>query len=342
MTSILWQPLTSALMVTAFVTMMMMAVEYISVLTRGAFQSGLARSRWTQYLAAVGLGAIPGCLGPFVVVTLYGHRILPLGAVVGAMIATSGDEAFVMLALFPSTALWLTAGLALLGLIAAPIVDLLFGDRENAEPCPGLVVHEEDGCGCFPGIRQILSQWAPPSTARVILAVTCLVFLGALSTGLLGPGEWSWIRWTLLLVGLFGAFEVCTVPDHFLQEHLWEHVLARHTPRIFGWTFGVLLSVAILSQYVDLDFFIQENRWIVLSLAAMVGIIPESGPHLVFVTLFSEGTLPISILIASSIVQDGHGMLPLLAESRRDFLLVKGINLLIGLGVGSLLLALGL
>jgi len=35
-------------------------------------------------------------------------------------------------------------------------------------------------------------------------------------------------------------------------------------------------------------------------------------------------------------VQDGHGMLPLLAESRRDFLKVKAINLLVGFLTGCI------
>jgi hypothetical protein len=63
---------------------------------------------------------------------------------------------------------------------------------------------------------------------------------------------------------------------------------------------------------------------------------------LVFVTLFSQQLIPFSILLASSIVQDGHGMLPMLAESRKDFFLIKGINILIGLVIGMLLLFLGL
>ena len=75
--------------------------------------------------------------------------------------------------------------------------------------------------------------------------------------------------------------------------------------------------------------------------ASLLGIIPESGPHLLFVTLFDQGNVPISTLVASSIVQDGHGMLPLFAYSWRDFLAVKGINLLVGILVGALLLGLG-
>jgi hypothetical protein len=73
----------------------------------------------------------------------------------------------------------------------------------------------------------------------------------------------------------------------------------------------------------------------------LVGIIPESGPHLIFVILFASGSIPISILLASSIVQDGHGSLPLLAESPKGFLKVKLINILVGLIAGFSGLMLG-
>lgn len=48
------------------------------------------------------------------------------------------------------------------------------------------------------------------------------------------------------------------------------------------------------------------------------------------------------MLIASSVVQDGHGALPLLAESRREFLKVKAISLVSGLALGGFLLVAGL
>ena len=68
----------------------------------------------------------------------------------------------------------------------------------------------------------------------------------------------------------------------------------------------------------------------------------RSGPHLLFVTMFSQGLLPFSILLANSIVQDGHGMLPLLAESRKDFIKVKAINMLVAFIAGSFFLIFGL
>ena len=76
-------------------------------------------------------------------------------------------------------------------------------------------------------------------------------------------------------------------------------------------------------------------------IAALVGIIPESGPHLLFVMMFAKGLVPLSVLVTSSIVQDGHAMLPLLAQSRKYFILIKFINLIIGLFIGSVMMALG-
>lgn len=86
----------------------------------------------------------------------------------------------------------------------------------------------------------------------------------------------------------------------------------------------------------------EEGKWLVLFLACLIGLLPESGPHLIFVTLFAKGMIPISILLASSIVQDGHGMLPMLAHSRREFFIIKAINFSAGLLFGAVVMALGL
>jgi hypothetical protein len=52
--------------------------------------------------------------------------------------------------------------------------------------------------------------------------------------------------------------------------------------------------------------------------------------------MFVSGTIPLSILIANSIVQDGHGALPLFAESKKSFFVIKLINLSIGFLIGAI------
>ena len=69
-------------------------------------------------------------------------------------------------------------------------------------------------------------------------------------------------------------------------------------------------------------------------LATLIGIIPESGPHMIFVTLYAAGIVPLPVLLASCISQDGHASLPLIAESKTDFLKAKIINCIVALAVG--------
>jgi len=80
---------------------------------------------------------------------------------------------------------------------------------------------------------------------------------------------------------------------------------------------------------------------LVFLICALVGLIPESGPHMVFVLMFANGIVPFSILLTSSIVQDGHGMLPLFSYSVKDALMIKIFNAVVAIIIGLPLLLLG-
>jgi hypothetical protein len=97
-----------------------------------------------------------------------------------------------------------------------------------------------------------------------------------------------------------------------------------------------LVVTHLLVSHIDMRAAVESHRLPILLLACLVGIIPQSGPHLIFATLYAQGAIPFSILLAGSIVQDGHGMIPVLAHSRRAFLAVKAVNLAVGLLVGLL------
>jgi hypothetical protein len=337
----IWPVFQRALMITSFVAVMMILVEYLNVLTEGRWRAALRGSRWTQYLVAALLGAVPGCLGAFVIVALLIHRSVSLGAVVACMIATSGDEAFVMLAMFPGTALLLTLGLAAVGVAAGAVTDVLVDSPVRERGCDSLDLHPgEPTCDCFDA-STFAPQLLQPSAARGVLVVGCGLFVLALVAGTVGPPQWDWIRFSLLGAALFALFVVATVPEHFIEEHLWRHVVLQHVPRILLWTLGAMSAIAVLQHLVEAEPLIRESPWLMLGAAGLLGLIPESGPHLLIVTLYDAGTVPFSVLFASSIVQDGHGMLPLLAHSWRQFLEIKLINLVAGLIAGGLLLMVG-
>lgn len=149
----------------------------------------------------------------------------------------------------------------------------------------------------------------------------------------------SWENIIFIVIALFTLVIVAFAPEHFLQEHLWEHVIKKHFISILMWTFGVLFCLHLLYYFVDVNALIETYKWttlLLLFVAILVGIIPESGPHLVFVVMYFSGAVPFSILLANSVVQDGHGALPLLAYSRQSFLMMKAVNMFFGLLIGLL------
>ena len=175
----------------------------------------------------------------------------------------------------------------------------------------------------------------------IVLLAVLAIYAAAVAAGQVGPEEWDWMRILILGVTGFGLFLVATVSDHFLADHLWGHVLRQHVPRIFAWTEGTLAAMELLWHYVPVEGLIVDNRWVVLVAALLIGIIPQSGPHLIFTLLFAQGTMPSSILVANTVVQDGHGLLPLLAHSRRDFVIVKSVCLAAGAVIGAAMMLAG-
>ena len=326
--------------ITGFLLAMMIAIEYFHVTVRHVDRWQRFRTGWRQYVVAALLGALPGCLGPWAVVSLYSHGLMSLGALVAAMAATSGDEAYVMLALFPGDALLLFAGLLVVGILLGWITDMVLSRTRFAGEvhCEELTIHPKESRVLWT-VGDVLQRSFTGLRSAITLAF--LALCGLIASGVAGPEEWGWMRVALLAAMGFALFVIVTVPNHFLEEHLWHHVLRRHAPRIIAWTLAALIAADLLVGFLDLGSLGPGGMWTMLVAACLIGIIPESGPHLVFATLYAKGALPMSVLLASSLVQDGHGMLPLLAESRRAFLLTKAINLIAGFLLGAIALGLG-
>ncbi len=144
----------------------------------------------------------------------------------------------------------------------------------------------------------------------------------------------DWVKFTILISAFFALIVILFTKDHFIKMHIWEHLIKKHLPKILLWIFATLLAINVLLQFADFGNWIYDHLFIVLLIAILIGIIPQSGPHLVFLILFLQGTIPFSILLANSIVQNGHGSLPLLAESKKSFAIMKILNILVGLFIG--------
>jgi hypothetical protein len=272
--NIILEVLGESLEVCGFVALMMILIEALNLESHGGIFRKISGSRVGQVALGSVLGIIPGCVGGFAVTSLYNHGLLSFGALIAMMIASSGDEAFVMLSMFPKTALLIMAFLLVLSFVLGLLVD---GFKIKVRHCDDIDISEDvdaQHCKHHRGLKM------------------------------------------------------------FLKENVLHHVLLKHIPRVFAWTFSVLLLIAVLQRYVDVSAWISDKTVLMIILAALIGIIPESGPHLIFVTLFAQGILPLPVLLASCISQDGHSGLPLLAENKKSFLLGKALNVAAAIIVG--------
>ena len=337
-------------MITFFVFVMMVLVDFINTASNKRMGDLLQGGQWRQYMLTSILGSTPGCLGAFMIVSLYVHGMISFGAIVGGMIATSGDEAFVMLVQFPGTALFLFALLFLLGIVFAWISDRLIKILGIA-PCESCLssqceqcesqMSDQEAIGNYFQAANITGNLKSLSFTRFLFIVLITSFFALVVTGILGPAIWNWKRITFAALSFTVFYIALVVPEHYLHDHIWEHIIKKHIFRVFLWTLGALLFVDLGLQAWHLEPFVHQNMIWILVVAALVGMIPESGPHLVFVMMYAKGMIPFSVLLTTSFIQDGHGMLPMLSYSLKDSVLIKIFNLVFGLGIGSILFMLG-
>ena len=348
--------LRNSILITGLVIIMMLMIEYINIHSHGKWFTKLHQNRFGQVVLGTGLGIIPGCMGGFAAVSMYSHKLLSFGALIAMMIASSGDEAFVMLAMIPKNALLLMVILFVVAILAGIMVDRFSKPQthHHHEGCEeGYQIHEEDEERNDHPEKPTFRNLKHASAERIALLLGVILFIVALAFGMLEHEheheevvetihtqlnifDEYWMNLIFAIVSLFVVWFIATAGEHIIKEHLWEHIIRKHFLSIFLWTFGALFIIQVGLHYFDLEQLISSNiPWMIL-LAVLVGIIPESGPHLLFVTLFATGTVPFSVLLASSISQDGHASLPLLAESKRSFLKAKIVNILVAAVVGYL------
>ena len=339
--------LRNSILITGLVIIMMLMIEYVNIHSHGKWFTKLHQNRFGQVVLGAGLGIIPGCMGGFAAVSMYSHKLLSFGALIAMMIASSGDEAFVMLAMIPKEALLLMCILFAIAILVGWLVDRFSkpNSKVQHEGCEdGYQIHEEDHHdGTHKPEKASFHNMKHASAERIALLLGVILFIVALAFGMLEHEhehegaihtqlnifDEYWINLIFSIVSLFVVWFIATAPEHIIKEHLWEHIIRKHFLSIFLWTFGALLVIQVGLHYFDIETLISNNiPWMIL-LAVLVGIIPESGPHLLFVTLFATGTVPFSVLLASSISQDGHASLPLLAESKHSFLKAKVVNILV-------------
>lgn len=284
---IIIESLVETLKITIIILILMVIIEFIEIKFNHKLREIFSKKNHLQILFSSIFGILPGCVGTFTIDSFYMSGIVGFGAINAVMIATSGDEAIVLLAMafkpdsgiHINTVLILFGILFLLGIIGGYCA-LLYKKLFKIKLCKKcIIIHRED--------QKKLNT------------------------------------------------------NHFFKEHVLNHIIKKHVTKLSIWLFFSIFFIELLNNSFNLEHLITNNKVIILMLAAIVGILPISGPNLLFLTLFSQGLIPFSILLTNSIVQDGHGSLPLLSFSVQDTIKIKLFNIIYGLTVGYIILLLG-
>lgn len=355
--------LQESIMITAFVLIIMLFIEVLNTSTQGAWSRNMSKAPLGQIFLAALLGCIPGCFGGFAAVSLYTHGIFHFGALLAAMICNIGDEAFVMLVQMPEKTFVLLLVLYLLAVLCGSLVWKFSPSTKTmaqTSQCTHFEIHNDDQMSFWAMAGQWKEHLKNISFSRALLLMGLMAFILTLLLGGFEhshhldvnatdqtyaqvnhfhlPMEEKWFNMVFLVLAVVLMIFVVIADDHFLEHHLWGHVIKHHFLKIFLWCLAALLVIHFINERVEALNWISQNSYIVLIMAVLVGLIPQSGPHLVLISLYLSGHVSWVILLANSIVQDGHSALPLLAESKKIFFKLKAVKAAIALALGLIFL----
>tara|TARA_B100000579_G_C22407408_1_gene654710 strand:- start:209 stop:562 length:354 start_codon:yes stop_codon:yes gene_type:complete len=111
---------------------------------------------------------------------------------------------------------------------------------------------------------------------------------------------------------------------------------------VFVGLFFANYIIDILVGAETFDAWMTSSAYLVVLLAALIGLTPGCGGMIaVAVSFITIPNFPIAALIAAAIATSGDGVFPLLAQNKKDGLIISVLGLVVALLVGYIALFLG-
>ena len=271
------------------------------------------RTRLQIPIAAL-LGMSPGCAGAIVVTAAYSSGNVSLGALVAALTGTMGDAAFLLIATKPMAAAVLLPVSLVAGIITGLIVD-----RFHKKHIAGRTT-----VSCDPRTR--IGPVRRRDWLFLALAVPGfgLGLLDAFQVQLGAQASFWALVWTLagmavlLLVWLVSPMGAVSNPEDPPLVRVVEE-----TSFITVWVLGAYLAYGYVEAFSGLDIGAMFATVAVLMplIGTLIGFIPGCGPQILVATLYINGLVPFSALVANAISNDGDALFPAIALNPRAALI---------------------
>lgn len=285
-----------------------------------------ARSRMQIPLAAL-LGMSPGCAGAIIVTSAYSAGNVSLGALVAALTGTMGDAAFLLIATRPVTAAVLLPVSLLAGIVTGLIVDRFHTGH----------IRGRAGASCdlgphIAGLRyrdKLFALVAVPGLGLGLMDAF-QVQAGPLTTGL-GMALALAVMGLILFIWLVSPMGAVSSPEDAPLVRASEE-----TAFITIWVLGAYLAYGYVEAFSGLDIgaLFATAALAMPLIGTLIGFIPGCGPQILVATLYINGLVPFSALVANAISNDGDALFPAIALNPRAAMLATIYTSFPALAVG--------
>ena len=262
------------------------------------------------------LGAIPGCGGAIMVMSLFTRGVVSFGAVLAALISTMGDAAFLLIAVKPEAALIILPVTFIVGIISGYL----------AQPFTKNFLKEKINKSIS------ISDLPKNKTSNKFYKLWFFILI---------PG---------LILGLINAFNIDTNFEIFGMDVVLVFSFSAALFCVLLWVLNPLTDIQMASihensyrRVVDTTCFV--TVWVIISfvlyelinlstngaifeslilfgpflplIAILIGFIPGCGPQIMITSMYVSGQIPMSAQIGNSISNDGDALFPAIAISAK-------------------------
>ena len=315
--------------------------------------------RWFHPIVGSLFGSIPGCGATIVASSLYKNGKISFGGLFATFISTLGEGSFVLLGASDEAKveanleayLIITVFGFITGIVFGYLVDFASFRHDFTHEQRELIVEQSSTKDQYYFIEKFIDELG------FYLIMTISIFLAPSSLMALWGGEIEYISDIIYFIYVSLSI-ICII--YYLYKLFYKQLNISCDDSIKSTTYHAVKDVAMVVTFVFLGLFIanyiidelvgedkfkswmNSSTYVVVLISALIGLMPGCGGMIVVaVTYMSIPDFPIAALIAAAIATSGDGIFPLLAENKKDGLIITGLGLIVAIFVGYLSLFLG-
>ena len=279
-------------------------------------QSYIQKNQQLEIPISAFLGAIPGCGGAIMVMSLFTRGVVSFGAVLATLISTMGDAAFLLLATKPQAALIILPVTFCTGIVSGYLVKPFTKNFLQKKINRDFLITELPKNKTSNKFYLIWFFFLIPGLAL------CIMNALNIETSYL-VSDIDIIQFISFLLALYCVFLWVLNPLTDIQmASIHENSFRKVVDTTCFVTVWVIISFVIYELinistqgaiFESLKYF---GPFIPL-MAIIIGFIPGCGPQIMITSMYVSGQLPMSAQIGNSISNDGDALFPAIAISAK-------------------------